>query len=225
MYTFLYLFFLFFIYAIIGWCMEMISTSIRYKRVTNRGFLIGPYCPIYGVAALLMIYFLGKYENDLLVLFVMSVFISSTLEYFTSYIMEKIFKARWWDYSTRTFNIDGRVCLSNSILFGILGILLIAYVHPIVRSVITAIELPYFYVASTFCFTVFVIDFGVSFQITINLKHSLQHLRKDNTEEISKKIKDKLSESSKLFYRILRAFPNLKLLEIKKKKRKSFFFK
>jgi uncharacterized membrane protein len=207
-----------------GWCMEMISTGSWHKNFTNRGFLIGPYCPIYGVAAVLMIWFLQKYENDLAALFVMAIMICSVLEYLTSYVMEKIFKARWWDYSKRTFNVNGRICLTNSLVFGILGVLLISYIHPFLNAILNKITEPYFYIISTFCFTVFIIDLVVSFKITVNLKNSLQYLRKDNTEEISKKVKQKLAESSKLFYRILKAFPNLKLLENKKKKR-NFFFK
>ena len=112
-------FLLFIIYAVIGWCMEVICKLIQYKKFVDRGFLIGPYCPIYGVGALLITFFLNKYVQDPVVLFVMAVVVCGILEYLTSYFMEKIYHARWWDYSSKKFNINGRICLSNLIAFGI----------------------------------------------------------------------------------------------------------
>lgn len=223
MYIFLYYFFIFFIYSFLGWCIEMISTSFHTKKVINRGFLIGPYCPIYGIASILMTSFLGKYKNDLLVLFVMAIFICSILEYVTSYLMEKIFKARWWDYSHRPFNVNGRICLVNSLLFGILGVLLVSFIHPFISSIIATIPNDYFYIITTFLFTVFLIDYITSFQITITLKKSFQNLRKDSTEEIAKMVRETIHGGSKFINRILEAFPNLKPL-VKKKKRKFFSF-
>lgn len=217
---FFYWFLVFFIYATLGWMIEMISTFIYTHHVTNRGFLIGPYCPVYGTAAILMIVFLGKYENDLVIIFCMSFLLSSILEYLTSYIMEKIFHARWWDYSHRTFNVNGRICLLNCFYFGILGILLLAYVHPFIRASLLYLEnnnKPYFYIIGTFCFTVFIIDFITTFKITCSLKKNLQSLRKDSTEEISKKVKEKLASGSKSIQRLFKAFPNLKPLNKKKK--------
>ena len=102
-----------------GWIMETISISIRNKKFVNRGFLIGPVCPIYGYGVVLVSLLLQKYQNDIIVTFFMSIIICGFLEYFTSYFMEIIFKARWWDYSQRKFNINGRVCLENLVLFGL----------------------------------------------------------------------------------------------------------
>ena len=120
---------LFIIYSFIGWCIEVIAVSYTKKKFVNRGFLIGPYCPIYGVSALIMVFLLNKYKEDISVLFWMSFIVCSIIEYLTSYIMEKLFKARWWDYSDRLFNVNGRICLKNSICFGALGVLLIRYIN------------------------------------------------------------------------------------------------
>ena len=79
----------------------------------NRGFLIGPCCPIYGCGCLLFILILPKYLDDPIVLFILAATICSVLEYITSWIMEKLFNTRWWDYSKRRFNLDGRVCLGT----------------------------------------------------------------------------------------------------------------
>jgi uncharacterized membrane protein len=223
--NFLYWFLVFIFYSICGWIIETVVTLVNTHKFVNRGFLIGPYCPIYGTAAILMIFILGSYADNLFVLFVMSIFISSILEYITSYSMEKTFHARWWDYSTRSFNVNGRICLKNSFAFGILGSVLISFVHPCVRTVIQRIHGPFFYILSTFLFTVFVIDFITSFKITFKLKNSFKTLKKDSTEEISKKIKESIESSSELFYRLMNAFPNFRPLILKKKKKRFHLFK
>ncbi|MDE5587247.1 MAG: putative ABC transporter permease, partial [Bacilli bacterium] len=85
-----------------GWFLECIFCTIDDKKlVYDRGFLLGPYCPIYGCGALYMYFFLDKYQSDPLALFIMAMVGTSILEYVTSFLMEKIFRARWWDYSNR----------------------------------------------------------------------------------------------------------------------------
>ena len=108
--------------------MKNFGKFITKGEFINRGFLIGPYCPIYGSGALLLTFLLNRYVNDKLVLFVMSIVVCSILEYVTSYIMEKIFHIRWWDYSNYKLNINGRVCLNNIALFGLAGVLIIKYI-------------------------------------------------------------------------------------------------
>ena len=98
------------IYSIIGWIYESTLCSITNKKLINRGFLNGPYCPIYGSGAILVILILGRIKNPVL-LFFLGALVTCSLEYLTSYVMEKLFHARWWDYSQRKFNINGRVCL------------------------------------------------------------------------------------------------------------------
>ena len=91
------LFLLFMIYSFIGWIIEVIDVAMVNRKVMDRGFLIGPYLPIFGVGAILITLILSKYSNDIFVLFIMSCFLGATLEYITSYIMEKIFNTRWWE--------------------------------------------------------------------------------------------------------------------------------
>ena len=122
------LFLLFLTYSFLGWVMEMIVTVIEDKEIVNRGFLVGPYCPIYGVCSIAMILLLNKVTNPVL-LFVLSIIICSVGEYLTSYILEKIFNARWWDYSNMKFNLNGRICLRNCFFFGLLGFLVLNYIN------------------------------------------------------------------------------------------------
>ena len=107
----------------------------------NRGFLNGPYCPIYGCGAILNILFLGAIENTVL-LFLAAALLTGALEYLTSWGMEKLFHARWWDYSDKKFNIHGRVYLTGAAVFGSFSVLLMKIVHPFVTGITTALP-PY----------------------------------------------------------------------------------
>lgn len=120
-------------YSIAGWIYESFICSVEARRFVNRGFLNGPYCPIYGFGAVFDLILLGKIENPIL-LFLLGAIVTCTLEYFTSYAMEKIFHARWWDYSKRKFNINGRVCLLGAIVFGTFSVVLIRWIHPLVSG-------------------------------------------------------------------------------------------
>ena len=134
-------FLLFIIYSMLGWLIEVSAFLISDKKFINRGFLIGPYCPIYGVGAIVMILTLSNYTDSPLILFVMSIVIFSLLEYYTSYFMEKIFKARWWDYSKKKFNINGRICLETMIPFGLLGLLAMYVINPFLNNIIESFSI------------------------------------------------------------------------------------
>lgn len=203
-------FLLFIIYSVIGWCMEVILIAIDKKKFVDRGFLIGPYCPIYGYGALIMVYALERYREDPIALFVMSVVCCSILEYVTSYAMEKLFKARWWDYSTRKFNLNGRICLLNSILFGVLASLIVYIVNPFVVDLITKVNINILSSVAIILFVVYIFDNIISLNIMSKLKTVAYEAKNDNTEEITKRVKEVISQSSKLGNRLINAFPNFK---------------
>ena len=202
---------LFIIYSILGWILETANCTFYKKElVLNRGFLIGPYLPVYGSAAIIMILFLNEYKHDLFTLFAMSMVYTSIVEYIASYVMEKLFKARWWDYSERKFNLEGRICLRNSLLFGICGVLLVKYIHPFVLTVIDMIPNNIFNIISILLITIFLIDLIISFIIVSKLKVNFTNIRTDSTEEIDKLVKEALSKNFNLNKRIFKAFPKLR---------------
>ena len=121
------------IYSVIGWVYESTICSIGQRKLINRGFLNGPYCPIYGTGAVLVLLVLGRIQNPVL-LFFAGAALTCSLEYLTSWLMEKLFHARWWDYSKRKFNIGGRVCLIGAVVFGAFSVVLILVLHPWVKS-------------------------------------------------------------------------------------------
>ena len=217
------LFLLFVIYSFLGWVMEVIVVIPREKKFINRGFLIGPWCPIYGTGTVLMILLLDKYKNDIPALFVMATVLCSILEYLTSYIMEKVFKARWWDYSDRKFNLEGRICLSNAMAFGILGFLVVKIITPAILNVIDKLSINEIYIIAFIFWLIMLIDFIYSCKAMFKFKNVTFALKKDNTREITEKVKAELIKKSYIYKRLIQAFPNvhetliLKKEEIEKK--------
>lgn len=193
--------------------MEVIVVGIEKKKFINRGFFIGPYCPIYGFSAIMMILILGRYNDDPFALFILSLVICTFFEYLTSFIMEKLFKARWWDYSDKTFNINGRVCLENSVFFGILGCSLILFVNPFITNILANVPDNIIDIFSVVLLVLFLIDNVFSFNIINKFKDTAtSFIRKDNTEEISEKVKETLGKKSYLGKRLMEAFPNVKAI-------------
>lgn len=202
---------MFYCYSILGWLVECIDCTIENKKIVcNRGFLIGPYCPIYGCGALYMYFFLNRYYNDPITLFIMAVVGTSIIEYITSFLMEKIFKARWWDYSHMKFNLEGRICLRNSLSFGILGILFVYVVNPVFLSAIKKIPAIVLIIISIILFISFLIDSILTFSIMNSLKNKLSSVRKDSTSDIDKLVKEILSKNTFYFNKLFKAFPRFK---------------
>ena len=202
-------FMLFITYSLIGWIVEVIGILIQEKRFVNRGFFIGPYCPIYGVGGITIILLLNKYMKDPIVLFVMAIVICSLLEYFTSYIMEKLFKTRWWDYSNFKFNINGRICLETMWAFGALACFVIYVINPPLISLLESLPNIVFSIITYSIMVMFLIDNIISFKIISNVKITAKNVKKDNTEEMTKYVRDALSKKSLLNKRLINAFPNL----------------
>ncbi len=205
------MFLLFMIYSIIGWIMEVIIVSCEKKRFTDRGFLIGPYCPIYGIGALLITIFLTKYVDDLIALFVMSSIYGAVLEYFTSYIMEKIFKTRWWDYSTHKYNLNGRISLMTTLGFGALGVILIHFLNPFFEKIIDLLPDLSLTIISIVLALIVLADIIISFNVISNIKRVDLSDAIDTTDEISAKVKEILRSKSILNKRLIIAFPDLKI--------------
>ena len=121
--------FYFIIYSFLGWCLESIYKTIILKKPINSGFLYGPVCPMYGIGAIIMIG-LSTLSDNIIIIFILSFVVFSLWEYVVAVILEKCFKTRYWDYSDLKFNFQGRVCLKNSIYWGILGVVLIYLIQP-----------------------------------------------------------------------------------------------
>ena len=184
------LFLLYIAYSVLGWCGEMLYCSIPKGHICEkRGFLNGFLCPIYGHGALLVLYCLhGGFKNPVLT-FIFGAIVTSVLEYFTSWIMEKLFHMRWWDYSQYKFQINGRVCLLNSACFGLASVLLCHVVQPWLWAHITGLGAAITVPLASFIFGIYLMDTILSFRSAFQLSSQMGKLR-----ELQAELKDYVAE-------------------------------
>lgn len=205
------IFFIFIIYSFVGWTCEVLYCSISQRKFVNRGFLYGPICPIYGCGALIVFSFLMPLENRTILLFFASMILTTILEYITSWVMEKLFATKWWDYSNYRFNINGRVCLLNSVLFGIMGVVAVKYVNPVIMSFVNIFNDFWIKVIGITLMIIFLVDLIFTIKSLVNFKLYLKRFEEfiqalikkveqekwvidfqENVEEFVKKVKEKL---------------------------------
>ena len=179
----------FIVYSFLGWIMESIFRSFCEKKIINTGFLIGPMCPIYGIVSIIMITCMGWLQGRVVELFIISVVILTFWEYIVGVLLEKVFQTKYWDYSNHKFNFQGRICLTNSILWGCLGVGFINIIHPFVWGVIAGFApniMAWIIYSATI---VVIIDTIISVIKVKNIKVDLKKV-----EDISEEIKEKLNE-------------------------------
>lgn len=126
----------FFIYAFLGWCTEVVYAAVKTGKFVNRGFLNGPYCPIYGAGVILVLYLLDPVKNNIFYLFLGSILITSTIELIGGFVLKKIFHHTWWDYSNMPFNIGGYICLQFSLIWGIACLVVVDRIHPLISYLV-----------------------------------------------------------------------------------------
>ncbi|MDD6456689.1 MAG: hypothetical protein PUF59_08925 [Lachnospiraceae bacterium] len=206
---------LFFTFSFLGWCMEVTLKYIQFHRFINRGFLIGPCLPIYGTGVTvitLSVYLVGGEFRTISGVFLASMISSGALEYFSSWIMEKLFHARWWDYSQKPMNLHGRIWIGNLLLFGLAGVILSEIVVPPVMMFYLRIPAIIRWIVSGVLAVTAIVDAVVSYGITSTVKKEMyQYSGRDNTEEVSRVVRETLSNRSLLYRRLMEAYPNMKV--------------
>lgn len=217
---------LFYIYCFIGWVWESCYESVLNRKLLNRGFLTGPYIPIYGFGGIFIYILLGnlslRFNTHIwLKIFLVSMIGATLMEYLTSYVLEKIFNARWWDYSNYPLNIKGRVCLIASLFWGLVGVVAVRYLNPFLVHKITKLNRDTLLIIVTIIATVFVMDIIVTINAIINLKNKLTYLMTETKGKVTEKV-DIFSENTRHFLfsnpfvlRIIHSFPDLKFTSIK----------
>ena len=136
MYQFLWIFF---VYAFLGWCTEVSYAALRTGKFVNRGFLNGPVCPIYGCGVVVVLVGLTPLKGNFVLLFLGSVVLTSVLELATGFVLEKLFRQRWWDYSDKPFNLGGYICLEFSVMWGFACLFVVDILHPSIEFFIRLI--------------------------------------------------------------------------------------
>lgn len=202
----------FFVFSFVGWCIEVTLKYRQFGRFINRGFLIGPWLPIYGCGAALItltVAGLTPVERGIGTTFAISLIVCGLIEYLASYFMEKKFHARWWDYSQKPMNLNGRVWIGNLILFGIGGVAIIHIVNPILYGLFDSLSLVSREIIAG-CFSViFLADYSVSHFVLKLVKIGVESSEADNTEAISNDVKLLLSDRSIFYRRFANAYPDV----------------
>ena len=203
---------LFFAYSFLGWCIEVTLKYFQFHRFINRGFLTGPWLPIYGSGAVLItlaVNGLAPLESSVGTTFALSFVLCGTVEYGTSYVMEKRFHARWWDYSQKPMNLHGRVWIGNLILFGLGGVLIIEVLDPLFLRLIGSLSLLRRQILAGVLGSVFLADYIMSHFVLKLVKTGVERSEADNTEEISREIRLLLRDRSVFHRRFAEAYPEV----------------
>lgn len=183
----------FFIYAFLGWCVEVIFAALKEGRFINRGFLNGPLCPIYGFGVVTVVNFLKPVQDNLFLLFIGSVFITSAIELITGFVLEKIFHQKWWDYSEVPFNIGGYICPLFSLMWGIACLVVVDQIHPMIVDLVDFIPETASIIILIILTSVLVIDLVATVKTIFKLNKKLEII-----EELSamiRKTSDELGEN------------------------------
>ena len=207
-----YLVLLFFAYSFIGWIIEVVGKYRQFHRFINRGFLTGPWLPIYGTGTTLITVVMGylsRYDSSYGTTFIVSFFLCGTVEYLVSYVLEKKFHARWWDYSQRPMNLHGRVWIGNLILFGLAGVLVFKVTNPLFLRLFQAADPLVLEIIAGALTVIIITDYIVSHFVLKLVKVGVESSEADNTEEISKEVKLLLSDRSVFYRRFADAYPDV----------------
>ena len=202
----------FFIFGFAGWCMEVILKYRQYHRFINRGFLTGPILPIYGFGVILITVVVGNLasvESGVVMTFAMSLVICGIVEYLTSFVLEKLFHARWWDYSQKPMNLNGRVWIGNLVLFGLAGVAIIHIVNPVLFGALDGIPLNTRKVTAVVLLAILAADFVISCFVLKLVKVGIDSSEADNTEEIGREVRQLLTNRSYFYSRFADAYPEV----------------
>lgn len=203
---------LFFAYAFLGWCIEVTLKYFQFHRFINRGFLTGPWLPIYGSGAALItiaVKGLSPLESSVGTTFMVSFILCGVVEYMTSFVLEKRFHARWWDYSQKPMNLHGRVWIGNLILFGLGGVLIVEMINPLLLRLSGHLSFRLRETLAIILSSIFTADYVMSHFVLKLVKTGVENSEADDTEAINKEIRLLLNDCSFFHRRFAEAYPEV----------------
>ena len=216
MYQISLLFMKFILFSMIGYVAEMIFCAIIDKRITNRGFFCGPIIPIYGVGSLALIWILKPFMHNVFLVILLGMVVTGAIEYITSYVLEKIFHNKWWDYSEEKFNINGRICLKNLICFGLVSPIIFYILYSYITDFLLQVKDEVLMGTAIVLFIIFVLDVVYSCLVAYNLRNRIiivEDLKNEKLARIPGMLERMLNKRVKGIRRypkrLLKAFPTL----------------
>ena len=168
---------LFYIYCFLGWCFESAYVSLRTGHLVNRGFMKAPFLPLYGSGAILLLWVSKVFEGNILLTYVVGLIAATLLELFTGMIMEMIFQIKYWNYSNQRFNFKGHICLTSSIAWGFMTLLVTRVVHEPIASVLLIIPEIVKDVVALLLTAILIWDFAYSLREALDLRDQLKSLK------------------------------------------------
>lgn len=166
----------FFIYSSLGWAAEVVFAAVREHKLVNRGFLNGPLCPVYGFGMVAMLVLLAPWRGSVLAVFAGGMLVTTAIEWLAGWLLFKLFRARWWDYSHMPFNIGGFVCLPFSLLWGVASVIMVLLVHPPVAKLVGLLPMGALRALDLALLALFCVDVGVSAAVAVGLNRRLRQL-------------------------------------------------
>lgn len=163
----------FFLYCFLGWIWECLYVSIYEKRWINRGFLHGPMVPIYGFGAIIVLLVTSPVRDSIPMIFLAGMTSSTVLEYGTGVVMQRLFQARYWDYSRNCFNLNGYICPICSLGWGIFSVVQIKILHPLIEGAVLDIPVAAASLAGVALVTIYVIDTTLSIRSALHLQEKI----------------------------------------------------
>ena len=174
--------FFFYFYCFFGWCFESTYVSLKQKKLVNRGFMRGPFLPLYGTGAIMMLVVSMPFQDNVFLTYLAGVVGATILEYITGVTMEALFKVRYWDYSNQPFNFQGQICLGSSIAWGFLTILMTRVVHKPIETFVLSIPMNVLTIVTSIITVYIVADFTLSFKAAMDLRDILVKMEKAKEE-------------------------------------------
>lgn len=174
------------IYAFLGWVMEVAYAAVKTKTFVNRGFLNGPFCPIYGFGAIAVVHILTPLKEHRLLLFLGAVFIATLIELITGWVLEITLKKRWWDYSDRNFNFKGYICLEFSIIWGLICFFVFDAIQPMLETFVNILPIKVGWIVSGIIYLYLLADFIATVQSILKFNRRIEE-----ADRIGKEIKEK----------------------------------
>jgi len=173
-YDFYHLVSCFFLFSVLGWIVESIYMSFCNKKLTNRGFMTGPFCPIYGVGAVVGYLILHPLADHVVALYIVGAILATAFEYLVAKLMEKLFGEVWWDYNEKPCNYKGIICLESTIAWGFYAVIIITFLFDKVMSIVDFLPMSWGIKTILLVFVMVSIDFGYHFTIAISKQEQVQ---------------------------------------------------
>lgn len=179
----------FFIYCFLGWCWESCYVSAKKRQWVNRGFMKGPFLPIYGFGALSVLIATLPVRPFPVLVYVFGMIGATALELVTGICMEKLFHVRYWDYSNQKFNFKGHICLTSSIAWGAFSLAMIYGFHKPIEKLVLSIPFVWLDILTTVLTVIVAADFAISFKTAMELRAILDSMEriKDEMKRLQKR--------------------------------------